>query len=333
MKTSRLSLSAWLIIILTLCAEAYWLLSAVFAMSVSILLYSEQSTLSFKEFWAGSILSPRKSTLPVFYLSLAICLTVPLVGAIGIVLSLVLGQRYAELRHREPEYWQFTHNIQLPFTTPIGRSAQEFDSRSLSEQLAFSSDNTALYNKVLAAGKIRNSLSVDTLKQAIRHPDERIRLTAYQTIDRKSSELNLAIQKLEHDAHSYDGEEKSNIWLQIASNYWELLTLEQDEPVARRQLLDKASKAAQKAIRIAPENRNAHFILGRVALAQKKTETAASAFHQSMSLGMPSEKVVPYLAEVAFDERNFSKVATLLNSLDPAFKSYPPLSRVAQYWT
>ena len=269
-----------------------------------------------------------------FYMLLfALAFLIPFAGTAATFISLYYGFREALLRHREPDYWKLTPRAELPFTTPKGRIATQVDSRGFSEHLIYSKDYDDLYRKVLAVANIQTALSVNTLKQAMRHPDERIRLTSYKTLDKKVSDLNREIQSLEKIVNTDDNAESSNTWLQIASNYWELLTLERGEPIARAQLLKKASAAAIKAVAELPINRNAHFILGRVSLMQGDTRRAKVALERSMALGMPKDKVLPQLAEVAYMVRDFPRVKELLSRLDPATRAYPPLSHVAGYWT
>ncbi len=265
-------------------------------------------------------------------LALLIGLAIPVVGGLGFALAFLIGTHFANARHDEDVYWQLTDNIDLPFTTPIGRKVSRYDSRGFVEQLIYSEDNDDLYKKVLAATNIQAALSVGLLKRAVQHPDDKIRLTAYQTLDRKVTGLNREIQRLEDRANTQKGLDKSNTWLQIASNYWELITLEKEEPVARKQLLGKAAAAAQKAIDVQPDNRNAHFTLGRALMMQNKAEDAGESFRHALHLGMPKEKVMPYLAEVAFNKREFGLVAEYLAVIDDAFKVYPPLKHVAGYW-
>ena len=270
----------------------------------------------------------------LFALCLGLGLAMPFVGAIGTGGALLLGFRHAIRRHREVPYWRVTERPALPYTPPRGRRANGLDGRGFAEQLAHDGDTDALYRKVLAAGRMPSALSVDALTSAVRHPDERIRLTAYQTLDRKVSRLNAEIQRLEADAEdrARDGHERSDTWLQIAGNYWELLTLEQGEPVAREQLLGKAAGAALRAIVIRPDNRNAHFTLGRVALRQGEPARARVAFERATALGMPLETTRPYLAEAAFDAREFGRIAPLLAGIDDAFAAYPPLADVVEQW-
>lgn len=267
-----------------------------------------------------------------FLLSLFVSLAVPFVGLVGIGAALILGIHFADERHREPVYWQVTRNAQLPFTTPIGRDSKKPDRRGFAEHLLYSEDEDDLHRKVLSAGNMRASLAVSTLKRALRHHDERIRLTAYKTLDKKVTELNREIQQLEKQTKTTQGADRSNAWLQIASNYWELLTLENDEPVARKQLLSKAAAASAMAVKVLPTNRNAYFTLGRAKLAQGDARRAVMAFHKAKQLGMPIEKVTPYLAEAAFICRDFKSASVLLKSIDKAFLRYPPLKNVAEYW-
>lgn len=279
--------------------------------------------------------SARERLQPVLgigILTLCTGLAVPVVGGPGIAIALLTGMWFANSKETEDVYWQITDNIDLPFVAPIGRKVSAYDSRGFVEQLTYSENTDDLYKKVLAASNIKASLSVALLKKAVEHPDDKIRLTAYQTLDSKVTGLNREIQRLEVKAANQKGSDKANTWLQIASNYWELLTLEKGEAVARKQLLKKAAAASCKAIEIQPANRNAHFTLGRTALMQNDFVLADEAFQKAETLGMPSEKILPYLAEVSFNKRDFKRTAKCLNGIDDAFKHYPPLSHVAGYW-
>ncbi len=259
-------------------------------------------------------------------------LCMPGVGGLACTLALYVGNSVWLAREGEVTDYVITENTALPFTTPIGRKVKAPDSRGFVEQLKYSDDADAMYQKVLSSSYIRNSLSVDVLREAVSNPDERIRLTAYQILDRKVNQLNAEIQRLEINARRESKKHQSTTWLQIANNYWELLTIEKSDPIARKQLLEKSVKAAKLSVSHDMKNRNAHLVLGRVCLASSDFATAERALLTAMNLGMPKDKVVPYLAEVAFGKRQYGKVNLLLKSLDDAFKQYPPLKQVAEYW-
>lgn len=284
-------------------------------------------------FCAASLLDSARESNGFLILLFGFIVLIPVAGALAGFAALALGARQARLRKREPDHWIITRRAELPFTTPHGRKVTRIDSRGFEEHLMYSTDNDDLYRKVLSAANIPTSLSVTTFKSAMRHKDERIRLTAYNLLDRKVTQLNRQIQQLEKQVADGDSRQMSNTWLQIASNYWELLTLEKGEPVARRQLLAKAGEAAIQSIVALTINRNAHFLLGRVSLLQGDIRRANVAFQRAQALGMPADKVMPYLAETAFMRQDFSEVRSLLQQLDPAIRAYPPLSHVAEYWS
>lgn len=262
----------------------------------------------------------------------ALTLSMPFVGSVGAALALSLGARAARRRRRDQAYWCVTKRPELAYATPPTRSVGIPDTRGFAEQLRFSGDTDALYRKVLSASRLPAALAVDALRAGIAHPDERIRLTAYQTMDRAISRLNDEIDRLTAIARVQQGDACAHAWLQVASNYWELLTLEQGEPVAREHLLGKASAAAQAALVADPTNRNAHFTFGRVALRQGRTELAEAALRRAEGLGMPVSTTRPYRAEAAFQARDFGRVRHCLAGIDRAFTAYPPLRQVAEQW-
>jgi len=268
--------------------------------------------------------------------SMALCtaltVSMPFVGSVGAALSLTLGARAARRRRRTEEYWCITERPALPYATPAARALTLPDTRGFAEQLSFGGDTDVLYRKVLSAGRLPAALAVDALHAGIAHRDERIRLTAYQTLDRAVSRLNDDIDRLTELARELRGAACSDAWLQVANNYWELLTLEQGEPVARAQLLSKAAAAAERAVTARPDNRNAHFTLGRIALRQGRTELAEAALGRAERLGMPASTTCPYRAEAAFQSRDFAQVKRWLAGIDDAFTAYPPLRQVAEQW-
>ncbi len=268
----------------------------------------------------------------IFILSFVLAVSVPFVGILGMSMVYAYGIPASARKDHGDTPWRFTANPELPFTIPARRSAVHTDTRGLVEQVMHEQDNTRLYRKVLAARRIPSSLSVNALRAGTGHDDDRIRLTAYQTLDSKVTALNDEIDRLSTLGAKTSGRQASESWLQVASNYWELLYLEENRKVARAQLLEKAARAAMLSVAADPANRNAHFTLGRIALRQGRTDIADKAFAASTAHGMPSSTTVPWRAEAAFIDRDFARARAWLNELGDAFKAYPPLRQVSEYW-
>ena len=284
----------------------------------------------------------RSRTAPERWLApcLAACAAMPVVGAPGLAGALLAGIGAANASRERAPRWTTIEPVALPFAAPARRAVPRHDVRGLGEQLRHSTDVDALYRRVLAAASMPDALSVGALQAAIAHPDDRVRLTAYQTLDAKVSRLNLEIQRLEAGIERLEeladdpaaARELSNAWLQVTANCRELLTLEEAEPVARRQLLDKAADAATRAARARPTSAGAHYALGQVAL-QRGDLAAADAFlARALKLGMSIDTVAPRLAESAFAARDYPRVRALLGRIGPAHLAYPPLRDVAEQW-
>jgi uncharacterized protein HemY len=58
------------------------------------------------------------------------------------------------------------------------------------------------------------------------------------------------------------------------------------------------------------------FLKGRILLAQGEVAGAKAALESSVALGQPHSSVLPYLAEIAFDQRDFATVRALMAQLD-----------------
>lgn len=264
------------------------------------------------------------------------CLTIPVVGALGTVLVLLPTILRIPATFDATAAWRVAEPITLPYTAPSGRIASARERRGFVEQLEYSTDDEVLYRRVLAAGQMKASLSVAVLRRAISHADERIRLTAYQSLDRLSHRLDQRVQSLEllldgdREPPTEHAFERS---LQIAELYREMLTLEADEPVARAQLLDKLDRVIARAAGIRPDDRQVHFLRGQLELQRGRAAEARRAFERSAALGMPRQRVLPWCAEAAFAERDFNAVARLVGEVEPSLARYTPVRQVVSYWT
>ena len=70
-----------------------------------------------------------------------------------------------------------------------------------------------------------------------------------------------------------------------------------------------------------------------IALRQGELAVAEKAFLKAQVLGMALEKVLPYLAELAFRQRNFTMITHYLRAIDPIyFRTSPRLSGIAAHW-
>ncbi len=277
----------------------------------------------------GSTLKTTRIQLFGFMFSLFFF--IPFTGIIGGLSGLIYGlKRYHPINKTAP-WWQ-ANPIPALSSSPPPTDALSIELRSMSEQLSFHENPALLFQKLAATRSMPNDSAIAILKNGLKHADESIRLLAYSQLDARISRLNKTINSLEQEIRTECGSRTVNRHLQLARLYWDLMSLEQGEQEVLEQVLDKAKNHLVTAIRISPGNMNAFFILGQIELKRNQLELSEHAFKLAIKFGFSKDKVLPYLAETAYQKRDFFKVKKYLRQINPVYLSYPPASKIAEQW-
>ena len=79
---------------------------------------------------------------------------------------------------------------------------------------------------------------------------------------------------------------------------------------------------------------SAHNLLRRGMLlhALKRHDEAAQAYARAQQQGLPATRVLPYLAELSFEQRDFQQTRHLIQQLD-GWSALPKLRPVIDYWS
>jgi polysaccharide biosynthesis protein PelE len=171
------------------------------------------------------------------------------------------------------------------------------------------------------------------LRDLLADPIEDVRLIAYGTLDQAENDV---MQKIFQTAQTLefaptDGERHA-INRQLAELYFELVYQNLVQGAVYTHTLEQADRYASAALEIDDSDAALWLIRGRLALAQGAAEDAAHYLARAQTLGFPRERLVPWLAEAAFLQRDYARVAELLASLGRA-SSLPLLKPVVQYWS
>jgi hypothetical protein len=71
---------------------------------------------------------------------------------------------------------------------------------------------------------------------------------------------------------------------------------------------------------------------GRLRHEQGDYAAAEADYRQAQALGLPATRVLPYLAEARFEQRDFAGASRLVQELS-AWNSLPRLRPIVDYWT
>lgn len=269
--------------------------------------------------------SPRRT---LAYHSL-LALFIPLLGGLGLIL-LAINARVLDRRYHARPY----SAIRMPVFTAAPRlPALAYGAGSIRERLINPRLPKAVRLKAMLAVKsMPGNLSTPLLREVLSDPSDDLRMTAYGMLDKGEKHLNQLIQhELTRLVGDPASDERGQILSQLAAHYWELVYQGYAVGELRSFSLHAAWLHAQDAIALRPEDGGLWVLIGRIALARQDAEKAARAFEQAQTRGIPPIQVQPYLAELAFQRRDFKAVRALIRGFDTQQASYASAPLLA-FW-
>jgi hypothetical protein len=251
-----------------------------------------------------------------------ISLLVPACGPIGVLLMLRLGLREARPARSEP--W-----LVLDLETGAGDVESTSRRRRISVHphvsaadlravLALRTTETAgkRFEALLATQQLSPKSAVSLLELAQTDPSEEIRLYAFSRLERMRGELEEQIEQIMKRLPEATEKERARLHLRLAECYWELGDRGLTEGAVLEHALEKARENVSAACALQPLHAAAEFFRGRILVHGREAAHARAAFERAMRAGYPRVRILPYLAECAFHERDLGAVGSLLAELE-----------------
>lgn len=246
---------------------------------------------------------------------------IPLLGAPALILLAI----YANAINRRPLERPYSA-VRLPvFTAAPAEPALSFGAGSIRSRLI----NPALpkdtrLKALLTVQAMPGNLSSRLLHEVLSDPSDDLRLTAYGMLDKGEKRINLLIQQA---LDQLDGqpslEQRGLLHKKLAAHYWELVYQDYaHQGELRAFALLSAWRHVQEALALRADDGELWVLAGRIALNRHDTQLADAAFAQAEKLGAPSGQVHSYLAELAFQRRDFKTVRELVGRFGKQEASY-----------
>jgi hypothetical protein len=171
------------------------------------------------------------------------------------------------------------------------------------------------------------------LRDLLSDPLEDVRLVAYGTLDRTEQDIQARIMTATAalDQES-DPAERYALNRQLAELHFELIYQDLVHGPMYRHALEEADRYAQEALRFDPRDAALWVIRGRLALADNLVIRPDYCLQRALACGFPRDRLVPWLAEAAFQRGDYARVRELLSSLGPA-AAQSVLKPVVRYWS
>ncbi len=243
------------------------------------------------------------------FMIFVLCLFVPF---FGIIASLFIMRRL----------YKSQHGVQLH---PIQEVALTYPNKQIRDRYGIGGLRIHLLSSQFSLGtrinalKTLSTMAPNKINHLVRTilPDtvDELRLLAFYVISKQEKlfivEINKSLQLLQQ---AETEQEKSKIASWLAFQYWELVYRNLVETSLVDFVLQKSYHYAKQALNYFVEDHDLLFLLGRISCKQKKYDEALQFFTDAITNGAGRTRILPYLAEVYFYQRNFSAIKTLFAS-------------------
>lgn len=286
----------------------------------------------------GSVrLMPRRyrtPRVPLFGYLWVLNFAVPFGGLVCTLGALIVGTKLPRRERNlpieqvdEPEF-AASHSTG---TVSYGRGAR------LKAELQNADLDTSFRMTALLAMQSMPARTVSPLLQSmLADPLDDIRLLAYGILDNREKGLTQRIlaERAKLDGKSQPavtGDQRRVANKALAELYSELIYEHLVKGDVYRNAADQADAYAKAALDADPADASLWRLRGRLALDQHNLDAADEMLQRAIDCGFPRERMLPYLAEVAFLRRDYLRVRRLLAEVEQ-YGTLPTLRPVLDYW-
>ena len=241
------------------------------------------------------------------------CFFVPVLGILALLLGILVGNFLPRMARQLP-----IAHVPVPvFSAQPGRMPSSFGEGGI--RIRLEDENAGMESRLsalLAVQALPTRVASPLLRRLLGDAMDDIRLVAYGILDTHEKQINARIHEAqERLAGGLVGKARKVALEHLAEMYWELIY----QGLVQGDLADHAaaesSRYLAEAMALAPDDAGLWALRGKLAQQGKDYETAKSAFAKSVTLGLPISRALPYLAEIAYLQRDFARVRSLLGEM------------------
>lgn len=250
----------------------------------------------------------------------------PVLGIIGVLLAVLVVYWSPEL----PSKPLFVALDAPVYRSSIQPQVHDFGVGSIREQLSNDQFSTEVRMKaLLAIQHMPTHHTAPLLRAALADSADDLRLLAYGMLEARERELMLRVEQAL--ARQQQQQDHYSTARELAELYWEMVYQNLVQGDMRRFALEQVSRFAQQALKLNAVDGGIWVIFGRMHLLNGAYAEAEKAFSRVIALGFLVVRAEPYLAELAFLAKDYSKVRGLM-SHHLSEGRMPQPRQVAMYW-
>lgn len=261
---------------------------------------------------------------------------IPVAGFLGMLIGTLMLQTY----RKAPEAPEFK-SAELPDFDQHQKHHAGFRQTGLRSFLNNSAaPMSTRMGAMVALQYVSGRISAPLLRDLLSDQDEDIRLLAYGMLDNQEKRINRAIDdELKALAQSTSGEngaapdaETPERVHRLSDLYWELVYQELAQGDLRDYAINQSLHYCEWGLRLVPDNAALTLRHGRLLHCLGHSKDATAKYRRALELGLHATRVIPYQAELCFEQRDFAGVRRLMQELGNEW-SLPRLQPIIDYWS
>jgi tetratricopeptide (TPR) repeat protein len=279
----------------------------------------------------------QRPRLAVLALLFCLAFFIPVLGLLALMLAVVvmrlLPMREIDSHFRLASPPEFVLSVREPARLFRGLSVRQL----LTDVHATATLRTRALNAI-ASKPAR--IAGDLLRRLLSDPVEDLRLVAYGLLDSQEKVLRGRIASQEavlaqidatpHDAWT-DQASRAEVRRHLAELHFELVYQSLVLGDVREHTLARAIEHAEAAVALDPTDGGLRQLLARMHLERGDSPRAREDLLQAAEHGLPLQRVRPYLAEMAFQRRDWHIVREEMGHIDPHTVT-PRMAALVRYW-
>lgn len=253
---------------------------------------------------------------------------VPLLSYIFVSAIVITARFYS----KPVTYYPFV-KVELPeFTLGSAGARNTLGEGAIRTRLSTTTLPTEVRMKaLLSAHAMSARYSVPMLKDLLGDEADDLRLLAYGMLDSREKALNGMIDEVLKKLEVCKEPDLCQLYQkQLAELYWAFAYEHLAEGDMLVYMLTQAEHYIRLALAIKPDG-DLWVLLAQVLIKQHKTQEVDDAFNQAIQLGMPAMRIQPYLAELAFQRKDYRAVREHLQ-LIPSSNQSPQIANIQEFW-
>eukprot|EP00163_Fabomonas_tropica_P028373 TRINITY_DN5755_c0_g5_i1.p1 TRINITY_DN5755_c0_g5~~TRINITY_DN5755_c0_g5_i1.p1 ORF type:complete len:278 (-),score=39.92 TRINITY_DN5755_c0_g5_i1:433-1266(-) len=266
--------------------------------------------------------------LPALFL-FSLQFAIPLVGSLGVFAGILMAL-YLPRSDRDLPL-QNVPIPELPFRPTDMDNLVVYTEGGLRQVLREASDPGKRLKALLASRQMPGREGVDILREALKDPVDDVRLLAYSMLEQREKALVQEAERLQSQLQeTTEARPVMQMNRRLAQTWWETAYLGLAQGSLRQYYLEKARDLLIKLVATYDGPSDWH-LLGRIELALGRYHEARDAFEVAIENGARQEHVLPYLAEIAFLDKDYQRVRFYLARCAHGH-NHPALTPLLEAW-